>query len=150
VSAVRTTTGLGQITGIAVVDAASVLKTVQAAYVRTAAGLKAFFASMAASAGANVNGYGNSSSSVDVTTGTVTCTVTGGVAPFTYLWTEVSSDGTWNILSATSASTAFEAVSVSPSNSVHGEFKCTVTDANGVTAETGNVAARAVNLGGGL
>lgn len=117
---------------------------------RTASGLSVFFSAMAATASTPPKGFGNSSSDADVQTGNSLCDVTGGVAPYTYLWEEVSSTGTWTIIQNTASFTGFIAEAVTPFDTRDAEFKCTVTDANGEEAVTNTVTARAINLGGGL
>lgn len=61
-----------------------------------------------------------------VTSAQVTANVTGGQAPYTYLWTRVSGDSTITISDDTAAQVTFSA------NSSNGDqsaiWKCTVTD----------------------
>lgn len=102
----------------------------------------------AAAAPDAVTGYGNSGSAADILTANSFCNVEGGVAPLTYLWEEVSATGVWNITDADGSFTSFEAEAVDPLDTRTAQFKCTVTDANGETAETNTVTASAINLGG--
>lgn len=116
--------------------------------VRDAAGVaKTFWQSMSASAApVEVSGYGNTASPVDITVGPVTVTVVGGVAPFTYAW---STDPDWTVDAPTAATTTLTADDVGAGSSASAYFTCTVTDDTGAEAETNQVLATAVNLGGG-
>jgi hypothetical protein len=93
----------------------------------------------------NVSGGSGSS---DVTTSVVSVTVTGGTAPFTYLWQETSNNSsyTWVIGSSATASTSFTAQSLAPLDTAAAGFTCTVTDADGNIVITGEVTASAANL----
>lgn len=84
-----------------------------------------------------------------VTTSTVTVTVTGGTAPYTFAW-ERTDDvlGDWSIASPTAQSTAFRKGLVSPGDNETAYFACTVTDANGNSATTIDVSAGVANYGG--
>ncbi|MCA0366815.1 MAG: hypothetical protein LCH57_01970 [Proteobacteria bacterium] len=67
-----------------------------------------------------------------VTTDAVTISATGGGAPITYAWTQVSGDfGAWTILSPSSASTQFRTVVSTPGTGRLASFACRVTDASG-------------------
>lgn len=61
-----------------------------------------------------------------VVTDAVTVTPTGGTAPYTYAWTQVSGDPI-NIVSPTSATTTFQQ-NLGPSEIATGVFRITVTD----------------------
>lgn len=93
-----------------------------------------------------VYGYGDSAALITVATNAATATPTGGVAPYTYLWSAVSGSGTWTILNPTSATTSFQASSVGGGEIYTKTFKCAVTDANGSTAETADVTATVENV----
>jgi len=68
-----------------------------------------------------------------ITTQTVTANGVGGSAPYTYSWTKVSG-ALVNVLSATSAATAFNATGmISPTDRV-AVYRCTVTDSLAATS----------------
>lgn len=151
-SAVRKTSGLGQLAAISVRDAANALQSVERGSVRDDGNVsRVFFSSMAASVDPDsVRGYGNDSGTVTVTTPSASVTVAGGVAPFTYAWTRTDGGSQpWTITAPTAATTAFSS-DLDANQSEAASFICTVTDATGATAATGVVNAHAVNLGGGL
>lgn len=84
---------------------------------------------------------GPGSVSVTVVTGNANTTVSGGQAPYTYLWEYVSGD-TATALSPTSAVTAFSrtVTQISPfTEFLTGVYRCRVTDARSTVAYTGNV-----------
>jgi hypothetical protein len=67
-----------------------------------------------------------------VTTGSVTATPTGGLAPFTYAWARISGDPA-AANAPTNATTSFSLFLNDPVNA-EAVFRCTVTDALGSTA----------------
>jgi hypothetical protein len=67
-----------------------------------------------------------------ITTGSVTATPTGGLAPFTYAWTRLSGDPA-NPTAPTNATTSFSLFANDPA-SFSAVFRCTVTDSLGTTA----------------
>lgn len=71
--------------------------------------------------------------SCTATSNTATTTVSGGKAPFTYLWTFVSGDS-FTITSPTSSSTTFSKTNAAP-NVLVGVYKCTITDDNNDSLE---------------
>jgi hypothetical protein len=82
-----------------------------------------------------VTGFGNSGAAANITTGLVVATPGGGVAPFTYAWTQTStSPYTWTISSAATASTSFTCVALGAGNTAEATFQVLVTDAVGTTA----------------
>ncbi len=146
---VRDTTSLKQIARIWSRDGGG-LDAIAIGKIRGVSGLSTFFASMSASASVPPTGYSNSGSAADTLTGNSFCTVEGGVAPFTYLWEEVSASGVWTIVSPASSLTGFIASAVDPIDTRTATFKCTVTDANGEIAASNTIEATAVNIGGGF
>lgn len=69
----------------------------------------------------------------------VTCTASGGTAPYTYLWERFSGD-TVTITSATDASTTFQFTNSFPTpDSKTGVYRCVVTDATSTVAYSPNV-----------
>lgn len=72
--------------------------------------------------------------SINITTNATTVTPVGGVAPYTYSWALIASNGAWQIGSASSATSNFTAPSVVRNGTRTGTFRCTVTDAIGQTA----------------
>lgn len=66
-------------------------------------------------------------------------TAQGGQVPYTYLWTFVSGDATVTPQLLTSMSTRFQAYFTAPGTK-DAVYKCVVTDANTVTADTNTVA----------
>lgn len=72
---------------------------------------------------ASINPSGvTGSGKVNITTGVATCTASGGVAPYTYLWAFVSGDAV-TVLTPTADNTRFRSNSTSSS-----VYSCTVTD----------------------
>ena len=63
------------------------------------------------------------------TSSPVTVNVTGGVPPYTYLWTDVSNADTITETLPATASTYWRKNLTSAPDSVTGTFKCVVTDA---------------------
>lgn len=148
-TAVRLVSGLGTLAGIALRDAASVLKTVTTAQIRTVAGLKAFFSGMTASAApTGVAGYVAGGVDATATTLPATATPSGGIAPYTYEWTQVSGPS-WTIDSPTAATTTFSNA-LNPGETSNAIFACTVTDATGYEAVTNTVSAVVSNIGTGF
>lgn len=95
-----------------------------------------------------VSGIRSSSSTTAITSRETTVTVTGGVAPYSYLWSQVSGD-TMTILNSTTPTASFGA-NVDPGDRLSGVFKCSVTDAAGVSADSPEVTATLFNIGGTL
>ena len=79
------------------------------------------------------------------TTGTTTCTASGGTATYTYAWSRVSGDTTITATASTSATTAFNMSSAEEASAI---WKCTVTDSASpqVTADSNNVTVRFINM----
>lgn len=94
-------------------------------------------------------GYRARSGPTSVSTEAVTVTVSGGLEPYSYAWSLVSSGGgTWTIESPTSPSSRFTRAAVDVDTTWSATFKCTVTDARGFTAYSPNVEATVGNYGG--
>jgi len=69
------------------------------------------------------------------TSSSATTTVSGGLEPYTFLWTFVSGDS-FSINTPTASNTTFSKTNTtSGSPSFNGIYKCVVTDDNGQTAE---------------
>lgn len=133
---------LRTITRIRVRDTGGTLRTVQTAKVRDAtATLRTVFTYLSASlAPNNILGVNSGASiSGNVTTGLITCTVTGGTAPYTYAWEQVSGTSLISIDDAADDDTTFTVTGAFDSITYDGSFRCKVTDANGAVAYTGEV-----------
>lgn len=78
------------------------------------------------------NAYGSSFGAGPVVTNFVTATPSGGIGAYTYLWTKTSG-GIIAANSGSSATTAFSGT-VALGEAIEAEFKCTVTDSTGSTA----------------
>jgi hypothetical protein len=124
-------------------------------YIRDASGLKELFSPSEGGSGAftvdvTPDSYGARVSEFagGVTTSEVVATPVGGLAPYTYLWARVDANPEdWTIIASTAQATTFRAAAVGPGESFSASFTCTVTDANGNSVESGEVAATAVNYG---
>lgn len=79
----------------------------------------------------SVSKEGNTASQ---TTSSVTATVTGGLAPFTYSWTRTSGDTEVSATAPSAATTAFTDTTLVAGEIDTATFTCTVTDALGRTA----------------
>jgi len=98
-------------------------------------------------------GGGASASEIIVATTSVTVTVTGGRAPYTYLWSKVGGpDPDWVISAPANKTTVFRRFEVAAGAAYAADFICTVTDANGASAVTDAITANVLNYGdlGGL
>lgn len=93
----------------------------------------------------SVSGTVTSSGPTTVGTGPTTATPSGGIAPYTYLWTALGPYGAPN--SPTNATTNFSATV--DNGSYNGTFRVTVTDSYGQTA-TDTVSATFNNLSDGI
>lgn len=74
----------------------------------------------------------NAAAVVAVISSPVTAIVTGGVGPYTYLWTQTGGPAA-SIYTPNNASSQF-AMALGPGSSESAAFTCTVTDSNGLTA----------------
>ena len=70
-----------------------------------------------------------------VTTGSVATTASGGLSPYTYIWTRTSGDANTSANSPTSSSTTFSRTGA-PTNTYTSYWKCTVTDSLTPTPNT--------------
>lgn len=95
-------------------------------------------------------GYANSSSPATVYTPFVIASAVGGTPPYTYLWSIVTTTGTWLSTAGTSAKTAFQAINVDPGDFAEATATCTITDSAGTSAESPPVGLNASNLGDGV
>lgn len=94
-------------------------------------------------------GAGASNSEIGVTTTAVTVTVTGGRAPYTYLWALVGGpDPSWIITAPNAKTTAFRRFEMAPGDNFNTTVTCTVTDASGQSVETNPIAVTVENFGG--
>lgn len=157
---VKTTTGVKAAAEVSIRDAAAALKVVGSVWLRDAANvLKLAYSSSATGAfivSANpLTAFGarTGSGPLAITSEEVSVTITGGAAPYTYAWSLVFAyDGTWSIQSSTSDRTRFSCSAVPLGESYVAEFKCTVTDARGVSSDSATVTVTCTNYGdlGGL
>ena len=72
------------------------------------------------------------SQTCDPASGSLSASVNGGTAPYTYSWTKVVGDGT--IASPSSATTSIDFVDLCPQEGLSGTYQVQVTDANNDTA----------------
>ena len=74
----------------------------------------------------------------EVSMGSATCTVTGGVAPYTYNWQRMAGYGGMGATASTAATSTFSG-GASNAGTYSAQFTCTVTDARGQTVESNAV-----------
>lgn len=87
------------------------------------------------------------SNTCDTVSVSPTCSVNGGVQPYTFQWSKVSGEGSI-VSGATSQTCSVEFTNVCPSENKSGVYKVVVTDANSATVEdTCNVQATNINFG---
>lgn len=120
-----------------------------AAFVVSSAGISLNFS------GITVSGYSNTGAAANIATGSVIVTPSGGIAPYTYAWTQYgTSPYTWAIGSAATATTNFTCNAVPAGVSTSVQFLITVTDSAGnmahglVTATVNN--GQPYNAGDGI
>jgi hypothetical protein len=126
-------------------DAGNVLRTIQRVRMRDAGNVLRIvfqYFTVTIPATAYNQGQGAVSHGV-VTTPAVATTVTGGIAPYTYLWQYVSGSLAISITSPTGSSTTFSA-DVRDGVPETGVFKVTTTDANGAVVDSNNVSVQLV------
>ena len=143
--------GAKPVSGAAVLTAGG-LKNVKEMLVRTATGVKKFFSTLAVTLSSyEIAVARNSAGTVGLTSFPVIATPVGGQAPFTYLWSRVAPDAhAWSINNGTTASATFSTTAAAGASWV-AQFKCTVTDAAGNSADSDVVEVTASNnyFGGG-
>lgn len=134
--------------GVAIRDESGIIRTAQQGFVRDGTTLRQIYSAFAASAApASVAGYAVSFAPTTITTTVVTATPDGGVGPFTYAWSLVSSSaGIWDAVLPTSQSTQLRCAAVPQTSTYTATFKCTVTDSLGNVVETNIVNASVSNL----
>jgi len=90
-----------------------------------------------------VGGYVSSGGAASANTSYTTATVTGGTAPFTYVWTVT---GDFSALSTTAPTNAFQSIALSPGAEANGDAYVTVTDAAGSVAVSNTITLYATNV----
>lgn len=140
---------LRTVSSIQVRDSGNVLRTVSGGFLRDPSAASRPFAGVG---GMTVTvtpdsafGYGSSHAPIIITTTSVTASVEGGTAPFTYSWAAEFSS--FDAVSPTSATTIFRSDAVGPGDTATDNFVCTVTDAHGQTAASAPIPATASNFG---
>lgn len=141
-AAVRLSTGTTHIQKLRFHDAGGAVQAVKHGFVRTAAGLKTFYASLAiALSKYSVAAKSMSGTGSQITTPTVTATVSGTIGTVTYAWTRISPDANpWTITAQASPTTAFSS-SPDPGSPRTAQFICTITDSSGQTIASSPVSA---------
>ena len=148
---VRTSTGLKDIVS-AKVRTASGLKAAAVLSVRTASGLEVVWSgvnAIVATIPPNAFGGAANGSSIAVASEVVSVSVTGGKAPYSYVWSKVGApDSNWLIPFATASETRFQHTAVPAYDSRTASFICTVTDSNGASVASGECDVLVENFGG--
>lgn len=154
-SGARTSSGMQAFKNISVRDAGNMLRSIKNAFARDAGNAsRQIFSAFGGSTGvivspASVRGYGNSNSSIAISTASTAVTVTGGASPYTYAWTQLTGFGTWAATNPTGAYSSFRRGGVPQGGTEFiSTWKCTVTDANGLSADSPVVTATVQNLFG--
>lgn len=156
---VRSSTGVKALASIRVRDGAGV-RAIANIKVRDGTGVKSIWSASGSGGSFTVNAlppvaYGGVAVGglTAVYSEDITVSPVGGVAPYTYAWSLVSGDaGTWVFSSGTSATTRVGRTAVGTGLSYSHTVKCTVTDANGNTADSPDIDVFVQNYGdyGGL
>jgi hypothetical protein len=121
-------------------DAGNVLRTLSRVRMRDAAGTlrtvwQYFTATIPSTEHAVASGLASSGT---VTSSSIAVTVTGGTAPYTYLWQYVSGSLAIAITTPTGSASTFSAIAVDGVPEV-AVFKSTVTDNNGTVIDTNTI-----------
>lgn len=149
---VRGATTISEIGTIMVRDAGNVLREIGEGFIRDGDSLETFFSpggAMTLDYPPEAYGAGASNSEIGVTTTAITVTVTGGRAPYTYLWALTGGpDPSWIITAPNAKTTAFRRFEMAPGDNFNTTVTCTVTDASGQSLETGPIAVTVENFGG--
>lgn len=152
----RTSTGIKAAAAMRVRDGSAVLKTVGNVRLRDASNtLKLVYTSSGSGGAFAVDAsplvaYGGRAggATLSITSEEVSVSITGGVGPYTYLWTVVAvSSGTWSISAPNADKTRFIASAVPAFDTHSATFKCTVTDARGLTSDSATVEVNCSNYG---
>lgn len=155
----RTSTGVKAAASLRLRDGAGALKTVASVRVRGASGLQLVYSSSAGGAfdvaASPLVAFGGrtGTGALTITSEEVALSITGGAYPYSYAWSLVAAiDGTWTIESPSASKTRFVVSGVPLGDSYQATFKCTVTDARGLSSTSADVAVTCTNYGdlGGL
>ncbi len=133
---------LRTITRIRMRDAGGVLRTIQRIRMRDAGGvLRTVYQYLSISLDVTaIAGYNSGAASAGtVATAAVTGTVSGGTAPYTYLWERVDGSATVTATTGTAAATTFSATVNEATGGIFATFRLKVTDVNGAIAYSPNV-----------
>ena len=124
------------------------LGDIDAIYVRDATGPKLIWsraATMAVLLPDFAYGYGYSEGRTNITSEVVEAAVTGGTAPFTYLWEGVTDATEWAISTPTASNTRFR-LEVAGGEAETATFKVTVTDSLGQSVESDIISVTLTNV----
>ena len=150
---VRDASGLSELGEVFLRDAVS-LSEIGEIHIRDAGGLSKvyeFTSPFEATLTGDAFGANGSNSAISVTTSSVTCNTTGGIGAVSYQWVRTDADpASWVIVSPTSQTTAFRAVSVASGVDQFASFRCDVTDSDAPpnTDSSPSITATASNFGG--
>lgn len=150
---VRESGGVSSIAAIRVRESASV-STIAKISVREAGGLSTVYEAGGGGGSFTVSAiplspFGAAAINVNttVTTETVSVTATGGVAPYTFAFFAVETEGVWTISVVADGVARFSRANVAPDDTWLGTFRCTVTDAAGREVDTPDITATVANYG---
>lgn len=151
----RTLSGVKAASALRVRDGGAVLKTVGNVRVRDASSTLRLVYSSASGGAFTVSAsplvcYGGRAggATLSVTSEEVSVSITGGSGPYTYAWSLIAAvDGTWAVTAPNADKTNFVVSSVPSGDTYTATFKCTVTDARGLTADSATVQVNCTNYG---